>query len=202
MEELKETVARLPPHTVILFLHIFRDGAGHTFTPLESLALVAERANAPIFVFLDQFLMKGVIGGNVFSLNRHGEKAAQLALRVLNGEKPADIAVSAEGPNVTVLNSLELQRWGIDEQRVPPGAIMQDQAPSPWDAYRWHILSAVTLFVAQGTLILALLVQRSKRGAWKRRSGKVAIASKTWLAACWSPRRRNATTSRGSCTTI
>ena len=48
MDQLRSEVARLPPQTVILYSHVFRDAAGNTFTPLESLALVAQSANAPI----------------------------------------------------------------------------------------------------------------------------------------------------------
>src|SRR6185436_14089718 len=31
MDDLRKEVARLPPHTIILYLHLFRDGAGNAF---------------------------------------------------------------------------------------------------------------------------------------------------------------------------
>ena len=99
----------------------------------------------------------------MFSLDRHGAKAAELALRVLHGENAADIEASAEGANVTMLDWGELQRWGIDEHNVPGGAVVQNRVASTWGPYKWHIVSAVSLFVAEGALIFALLAQRARR---------------------------------------
>ena len=74
MDSLAREVAHLPPHTIILFLHVFRDVAGQTFTPLESLSRITASANRPIYVFLDQYLDHDVVGGHVYSFERHARQ--------------------------------------------------------------------------------------------------------------------------------
>ena len=118
MEDIRQEVARLPPHTIILYLHMFRDGAGNSFQPNQALSLIAEKANAPIYVFLDQFIGKGAVGGHVYSMEAQGVKAGELGLRILGGESPANIAVRDEGTNVDMFDWRQLRRWGIRREQV------------------------------------------------------------------------------------
>lgn len=163
MDEIQKEVASLPPNTIILYMHIFKDGAGNTFKPNESLSLVAERANAPIYVFFDQYLGYGAVGGHVYSLERHGDRTAQLGLRILGGEKPADIPVLDEGSSVTMLDWRQLRRWGIGEDRAPPGSVVRFTEASFWDIYKWQIIGVVSLCIVEALLIFALLLNRAGR---------------------------------------
>ncbi len=157
MADILREVATLPPDTIILFLHMFRDAAGHSFKPNEALSLIAQRATAPIYVFLDQYLGHGVVGGHVYSMEAHGAKAADIVLRILDGEKPASIPMLEGGTNVTMFDWRELRRWGIDENRLPPGAVVRFRGASFWGLYRWHVAAAVAIIAAQAALIVALL---------------------------------------------
>jgi signal transduction histidine kinase len=142
---------------------MFRDSAGNTFTPLESLSEIVNSSGVPVYVFFDQFFGRGVVGGRVFSMDRQGAKVAGLALQILNGVRPSDISPSAEGTNVTLIDWRELHRWGISESRVPSDAVIQFRDTSPWEQYRWQIVGSLTLVAAEGVLIFALLAQRARR---------------------------------------
>jgi hypothetical protein len=54
LEKLLAELRQLPPHTVVLFTTIFKDGAGASFIPHNVLPLVSAAANAPVYGFLDQ----------------------------------------------------------------------------------------------------------------------------------------------------
>jgi PAS domain S-box-containing protein len=56
-----------------------------------------------------------------------------------------------------------LQRWGLNEKRVPPGSIVLNRVPSVWDAYRKYILGAIFVVFAETLLVFALLWQRARR---------------------------------------
>ena len=89
MAPLLEKVAQLPPDSALLFVSMFRDAAGQGFVPHFAAARIASVANAPAYIFVDQYLGNGTVGGHVYSVERHGAAAADLAMRIFRGESPS-----------------------------------------------------------------------------------------------------------------
>lgn len=87
MGDTLRAVASLPLHTAILYVSLFRDGAGRAFVPHDALSLIAEAASAPVYVFVDQYVGRGAVGGHVYSVDKHGRHAAELGLRILRGRR-------------------------------------------------------------------------------------------------------------------
>ena len=56
----------------------------------------------------------------------------------------------------------QLQRWGIDEDRLPPGSIIRFRELTLWQQYKWRIVGTIAVVVLQAVLIGALLVQRKR----------------------------------------
>ena len=52
MSDLRAELSRLPDHTVVLYLTMFQDATGASFTPRQALALFAPASRAPIYGFL------------------------------------------------------------------------------------------------------------------------------------------------------
>src|SRR5262249_5871581 len=62
----------------------------------------------------------------------------------------------------------ELQRWGISEQKLPPGSIVRFRVPSFWELYRGRIIIALTILALQSIFIGLLLFERKRRQRAKR----------------------------------
>ena len=185
MESIRQEVSRQPEHSVILYLHLFRDGAGKTFSPNDSLALIAERANAPIYVFFDQYVGLGAVGGSVYSVATHGEKAGETAVRILRGERPGNIPVVDAGASVNLFDARQLRRWGVAESALPGDAIVRFREVSFWEKYRWHVLGAAAVMATQAALIVALFFQLRRRRVAeeaRRRAAADAQAKRAELA--------------------
>jgi PAS domain S-box-containing protein len=163
IEEILGEVGNLPPQTIILYLQMFRDGAGKHFYPKDALVLIARAANAPVYSLSDTFLGTGTIGGYVYSYEANAEKAAELALRVLNGDRSLQAPLIANGVIAPVFDWRQLKRFGVSEASLPPGSIVRYREPSFWDLYKWRIIGAASLCFIEALLILALLIQRAKR---------------------------------------
>ena len=161
--DLLDTLAHLPPRTVVLYSTMFADGTGRPFVPHEVVEQIARTANAPVYAFLDQYLGRGIVGGHLYSLDAHGEAAARLALRLLAGT-PASAVPPVELPaSVDMFDWRELRRWGIDERRLPAGAVVRYRDISPWERYRTTVLATLGVLLLQSALILWLLVERRAR---------------------------------------
>src|SRR5215510_5979864 len=162
MEKILEAVAALPTSTLIFYLHILQDSTGQSFVPRDALAEIARRANAPIYGPYETFVGRGIVGGHVYSFEAAAAKIAAVALQTLRGERPDGSAIVHDA-NVYVFDWRQLQRWRVDERRLPAGSIVRFRERTVWDSHRWWVVGAVAALVAQAALIVGLLVSRVQR---------------------------------------
>ncbi len=142
---------------------MFRDGAGETFDPYEVASLVSQRANVPVFGFFDQFVGRGLVGGEVYSIEAQGRKAAELASRILNGEKASDIPIVQEGAMVATFDWRQLERWHIASRNLPPGSEVRFRVPTFWEQYKRRVIATGLVLLAQAFLIVVLALSRRRR---------------------------------------
>ena len=164
IKEILEKVATLPDRSIILYVNLFRDGSGKSFTPRDVLKLIADAARVPIYSCTDAFLGYGMVGGRVLSYERQGRTVAEMALWVLGGKNPASMPAIGEEANAYMFDWRQLKRWGISESLLPPESIVRFREPSIWERYKWEILiGAFALAVLEALLIVAMVVQLQRR---------------------------------------
>ena len=105
----------------------------------------------------------GFVGGALMSLDDLSRNAADVAVRMLNGEPPGSVTVPEQQPGLPMFDWRELQRWDIPESRLPPGSVVRYCPPSLWREYRGTVLTAVGVLAIQSLLIVGLLYQRRAR---------------------------------------
>ena len=163
MPALLERLKHLPSHTIVYHTAITQDAAGERFIDsAQSVPLVANAANAPVFVMDDVDLREGTVGGDLVNWADDGRVAAEMAVRVLNGEKPEDIPIVTSNDEY-MFDWRALQRWGIKESNLPPGSMILNRPPSFWQVYRRYILAGIFIISAQALAIFALLWQWANR---------------------------------------
>ncbi|HWN99645.1 MAG TPA: PAS domain S-box protein [Blastocatellia bacterium] len=169
MADLQKTVANLPADSIIYYTSIVEDGAGNKFLPTEALDKVSAVANAPIYSWNDVGIDHGIVGGSLMSVEIIAKRTAELALRILSGEKPENIPITELQINVNMFDWRQLRRWGISEQSLPAGSIIRFKEPSFWEHYKWQIAAIITLCIVEAFFIFGLLVSRTRR---KRAEGE------------------------------
>jgi signal transduction histidine kinase len=163
MQQLLSEVAALPRNSVIYYLTLFVDGADEAFIPHEVLSRVAQVANAPVYVAVDQYVGRGAVGGHVYSVANLGQQAAAIAVRILRGEAPSSIPVTSTSAYENVFDWLQLERWRIDEDRLPMGSQVNNRPASIWYLYKWYILAGAAAFLLQSALVIGLFASRAQR---------------------------------------
>jgi PAS domain S-box-containing protein len=123
--------------------------------------MVASAANAPVFVMDDVDLRAGTVGGDLVNWADDARIAAEIAVRVLNGEKPQDIPVVTSN-HAYMFDWGALKRSGMKEKNLPPGSIVLNRQPTVWEAYQGYIICGIVLIIAETLLIFALLWQRAR----------------------------------------
>ena len=156
-------VSSLPEHTVVVQSSYQVDGAGRRFYGIDLVPHVSKAANRPVFTPLGLALGRGVVGGSIIEFEDIGRDAARMATRVLRGAATPRVPVPSFATSVPRFDGRQLTRWRLDESRLPEDSQILFREPTLWQAYRWHLVTAVGLVAAQAVLIAALLVQRRRR---------------------------------------
>jgi len=162
IEELKEKVATLPPHSVVLYLSFFADKKGDNFSGPEALSLFAPTANAPIYGVSDTYMGAGIVGGSLFDFQALGRRTGEVALQIMAGGTAQSITPQTVA-NVTMVDWRELRRWQLDETRLPTGSIVRFRELSFWERYKGYVVAAALAFLVQAALIGWLLFTRKRR---------------------------------------
>jgi PAS domain S-box-containing protein len=163
MEQLRGELSRLPDHSVVLYLTMFQDATGETFTPREALEAFAPASRAPIYGLYETYVGHGIVGGLMVPFEEIGRKAAQLGIRILAGEDAQAAARSESYHSVPMFDWRQLQRWKISEKRLPPGSIVRFKETTYWEQHYRIIITAVSLCLLEALLIVALLAQLRRR---------------------------------------
>src|SRR5262245_4288154 len=163
LQELRRRVAALPDRTAILYTGLYSDGEGTYFPPADAVGFLAEVANRPIIVTAETFLRHGGVGGFVIIPSALGGEAARLALRILDGEAASNIPITKGNAVRPVFNWQQLQRWGVGEERLPPGSEIRFRDPTTWQRYRVEIATAFAVVLLQAAMIGWLLYEHQRR---------------------------------------
>ena len=110
----------------------------------------------------DVDLREGAVGGDLVNWTNDGLLAADMAVRVLNGEKPENIPV-VKSTDAYTFDWRALKRWKLRESNLPSGSIVLHRERSFWDLYKQYVIGGIFLFLVQALIIAALLWQRARR---------------------------------------
>ena len=162
-EDILKRAAALPPHTVLFWGLMSVDAAGVVHEGDLALRSLHAVANAPIFSFQEAFFGEDTVGGPMHSIAESSRKTVDATIRILGGEKPADIKIEPIGFASPKYDWREMQRWGISESNLPPGSAVLFREPSIWKKYSWQMALIAGVILVQGMLIGLLLDERRRR---------------------------------------
>ncbi len=154
--------AQLPENSAILFLTFFSDSSGHSFIPQDVVFQVSKTANAPVFGIIDTYLERGIVGGNLLSAEYQGKKYAEISKKILAGESLKNLKfMGAE--NQTLFNWRQLERWSIDQSRLPAGSIVRYRETSIWEDHKLEVAGITAALFILTFVLIALIIQNIRR---------------------------------------
>lgn len=163
-EDILTKAAALPPHSAIFFFLMNVDATGVSFEGDTALRRLHAVANAPIFTHDDTYFAdRGIVGGPMHSFVNTSRHAVAVALRVLGGERPADIRVPPVQFASPKFDWNEMKRWGISESNLPAGSKVYFREATVWERYSWQITMIVAAMLLQAGLIAGLIYEHRRR---------------------------------------
>ena len=176
LDELRQSVAALPPKSVVLFISFFIDKSGNAYSGPEALSRIVPTVNAPIFGISETYMGAGIVGGNLLDFQALGKRTGEIALRLMAGETARDITPQTVS-TLSMADWRELRRWKFDEQRLPAGTIVRFKELTFWERYKWYVIAVgFGLLLQSGLIVWLLLTQARRRQAESERERLASIA--------------------------
>jgi signal transduction histidine kinase len=160
MADLLRAVGKLPQGTLVLDLGIERDAAGQFFVARDVDKNLAAAASVPLYGGYQNWIGRGIVGGNAEDFEAEGRETGRLAVRLLDEHLVGQRMLA---PTSTIVDWRQLQRWGLSDANLPPGTIVRFRQPSLWEEHKWPMMGAVVALALQAILIAALIVQARRR---------------------------------------
>lgn len=163
ISDLMQEISELPSTALVLFGVYFSDSEGRYYTYEKIGAMLSEASNVPVYCLLEFNIGRGVVGGRVISGFYQGKEMAKIGLRILNGEKPANIPVKMEGSNRLVFDYNQLNRFGIQESSLPGKSLIINRPYSFYEEYKVQVWVVVVFIIILLGTVLFLGINIVKR---------------------------------------
>jgi len=155
----------LPADSIVMMVGSMRSASGEGINLQQANEIMSVSVKVPVYTAWDFGLNHGAIGGLVVSGTDQGRLAAEMTLRILNGEAVQTIPVVQHIPNVYMFDYNQLVRFGLRPNQLPKDAVVFN---SPDRTYRinreifWAGAFSLAL-LAITVLILTISIQRRKQ---------------------------------------
>src|SRR5215510_11630161 len=162
-DELIVKMKSLPRRSIVFYVwQQSQDGQGKIIETGDIFKQIAPSISVPIYGMTFRYVGIGLVGGYVTTPETIGVRAAEIANRIAHGERAQDIPVE-NAPTMPMFDWRELRRWGISEDRLPPGKIIRFKELTFWEQNKQYILGALAVFVVQTLFIAYLMLERARR---------------------------------------
>lgn len=167
---LQHALGQLDDDTLVVYLSYFRTPGGTTTVPRVVGSRLAASASVPLLGLFDSFLGDGITGICATSFHHEGVTAGELVSRILSGEPPASIELLEPATPRFVFDAKQLDRWGWDEDRLPPKSEIVNRSPGLWEQHRDMVIAGGAVLLVQSALIAGLVLARRRQ---QRTQGKL-----------------------------
>ncbi|MEI3376465.1 MAG: EAL domain-containing protein [Coriobacteriales bacterium] len=155
-EELAASVAGAGSDTIVFLLDANTDRYGNVYTLDNTVAYITGACSYPVFRATIGGVGAGVAGSAFLDPESDGQRAAQLAIRVLNGTKPAEIELVKDGTLGYVFDQQVLNAHGLSTSDLPAGSSVVNRNYLSFDTFRLIALP-VALFVLAAVFFVSSL---------------------------------------------
>lgn len=149
--ELRSAFTHLDKDAILIYVTMTEDKTGKQYTNREAIEMITAYAPVPTFRMVEGGIGWGVLGGNVVSMERSGQIAAEIAMKVINGRDMSKIDVVFDSPNVYCIDETVMSKFGIDPSLMPEDTIYVNHEQSFWERNR-------EVLAPMGVLLLMTLV--------------------------------------------
>lgn len=159
-EELASSVAGASKDTIVFLLDANNDRYGNVYSLDNSVAYITGACSCPVFRATIGGVGGGVAGSAFLDPENDGQRAAQLAIHVLNGTRPAEIELVKDGTLGYVFDQQVLSDYGLSTSNLPAGSSVINRNYFSLDTLMLIVLPVALLALAAFFFVASLRLGR------------------------------------------
>lgn len=125
--ELGRQLSSASSEDIIIYLDATADAAGNAYNASQTAYFVSAAATQPVYAVGFGGVGEGFIASTFIDYEKAGERAGEIVVMILNGTRPADIAVETLTSEGMVFDEQALSSAGISTSALPAGATLINQ---------------------------------------------------------------------------
>jgi len=162
-KEFATQLGTIDPKNPVLLLSAYNDNSQVTIDFEESLKLIREHLNAPLFHLWYHGMGDGVLGGKLISHYEQGRAAALQVCQIFSGHSVSSLKVTKESPNRYIFDYNELERFSIDKNILPNKSLVINLPQTFYSKNKTLILITIIIISSLIVFIAGLSVNNIQR---------------------------------------
>lgn len=161
-EDFKLALEAIPKTSPVFYMSYFEDKDKNTYTIKEAVDIIGHHVKAPVFRMSIGGVGQGLLGGNMVSYEEQGRLAATMALNIIDGSDPNDIAMISESPNKYVFDYKVMKQFNVSKNDLPKGSIILNEPVNYFEVYKKIIIPTLLTILVLLIFITILYLDNRK----------------------------------------
>lgn len=161
--DLTQTIKNVQEDSILIYIVMTEDAGGKRYTNAEAVHVIAKYAKVPTFRMVEGGVGEGLLGGNMVSMQKSGEIAAEIAMDIINGTPSKDIGAVSDSPNMYYIDESVMEKFGLDKSLIPEDAIIVNHQPDFWERNKEALLPVMLILIVVGLVVAWMIYDNFRR---------------------------------------
>ncbi len=162
LNQLRQKISMVGKNTILIYVLMTENASGKQYSEKEAIHFIMNNAKVPVFSMLEGGIGDGFIGGNVASMYKSGEIAAEIAVGIINGAKISGMGVK-ESPNIYCIDQLVVKKFGLTMPDMPENSEIINYQPAFLERNKEVVIPAAVLIFTMLSVVCWAMYDNLKR---------------------------------------
>ena len=160
--QLRRELKKVSDDSILIYVVMTEDASGKQYTNKESIRLISDNAAVPALRMVEGGIGEGLLGGNVVSMYKSGEIAANIAVSIAGGRDSGQINVM-DSPNIYCVDQLVMNKFGLDMSLLPEGTQIINEQKNFFERNQEAMVPGAMLIIFLIIVILWVCIDNFRR---------------------------------------
>lgn len=162
-EELKKVYGEIKEESIVLFFTANTDKNGSYMNMEEQFQFISQYTSVPVFRISVGGVGDGLVGGKLIDYEAFGAESAGMLVDIFNGRAISDIPLVEDTPYYYIFDNDMLEKYNIDNEKVPEGSILINNQISIFEKYRNYFIGIVIVSFFIVVILIVIIIDNIRR---------------------------------------